>query len=195
MSNNPARARPAMPEPLSDPKADWMATGVPERQTVTSDWLPVEPVPIDGVAVKEIRPVPASSGILTEIWRSEWRLDALAIDQVFQRTLDPAGVTGWHAHAVTTDRLFCAAGRIRLSLYDGRKPSPTYGNLWHRVFGAERPALVVVPPGVWHGIRGLGAVPSLLLNLVDRSYSYESPDHWRLPPDTPLIPFSLLSAG
>jgi dTDP-4-dehydrorhamnose 3,5-epimerase len=95
---------------------------------------------------------------------------------------------------VTTDRLFCAVGRVRLSLFDGRKSSPTYGSLWHRVFGPERPLLVIVPPGVWHGVIGLGSAPSLLLNLVDKAYSYESPDHWRLPPDTPLIPYSLLAA-
>jgi dTDP-4-dehydrorhamnose 3,5-epimerase len=45
---------------------------------------------------------------------------------------------------------------------------------------------------VWHGLKTLGATPSLILNLVDRAYSYENPDHWRLPPDTPEIPFSLL---
>jgi hypothetical protein len=64
--------------------------------------------------------------------------------------------------------------------------------VWHRVFGHERPLLVVAPPGVWHGLKALGATPSLTLNLVDRAYSYETPDHWRLPPDTPEIPFSLL---
>jgi dTDP-4-dehydrorhamnose 3,5-epimerase len=177
----------------SDPPADWMVTGVKDRQTVTADWLPIDQPAIEGVTVKEIRSVPASTGALTEIWRSEWGLDTLPIDQVFQRTIDPGGVTGWHAHALTTDRLFCAFGRIRLSLYDGRKSSPTYGALWHRVFGQERPLLVIVPPGVWHGVAGLGSLPSLLLNLVDRAYSYESPDHWRLPADSPLIPYSLIS--
>src|ERR1041384_6704788 len=126
MANNPARARPAIAKPSPDPKVDWMATGVRDSQTVTSDWLPVHPIPIDGVAVKDIRSVPASSGVLTEIWRSEWRLDALPVGQVSQPPTDRGGVPGWHPHAVTTDRLFCASGRIRLSLYDGRKSSPTY---------------------------------------------------------------------
>ena len=79
-----------------------------------------------------------------------------------------------------------------LGLYDGRKSSPTFGTVWQRVFDHERPLLVVAPPDVWHGLRTLGAVPSLILNLVDRAYAYESPDHWRLPPDSPQIPLSLL---
>ncbi|MEA2891954.1 MAG: hypothetical protein QOI05_2747 [Bradyrhizobium sp.] len=41
-------------------------------------------------------------------------------------------------------------------------------------------------------LKTLRTAPSLTLNRVDRAYSYENPDHWRLPPDTPDIPFSLL---
>lgn len=39
----------------------WMTTGTPDRQTVTSDWLAIDPPPIDGVRIKEIRPVATSN--------------------------------------------------------------------------------------------------------------------------------------
>jgi dTDP-4-dehydrorhamnose 3,5-epimerase len=171
---------------------DWMATGKSDSQTVDQDWNIIGQPRIEGVACKEIRPVTTGKGTLTEVWRPEWALDGFAVGQIFQSLLDPGTVSDWHAHAETTDRLFCAMGRIRLALYDGRKSSPTYGAVWQRVFGHERPLLVVVPPGVWHGLKTLGTTPSLILNLVDRAYAYENPDHWRLPPDTPNIPFSLL---
>lgn len=171
---------------------DWIAAGRRDRQTVDRDWNIVGQPEIEGVVCKEIRPVTTGDGCLTEIWRREWGLDGLAVGQVFQSLLDPGTVTAWHAHAETTDRLFCAMGRVHLALYDGRKSSPTFGAVWQRVFGQERPLLVVVPPGVWHGLKTLGTTPSLILNLVDRAYSYESPDHWRLPPDAPQIPLSLL---
>jgi len=169
-----------------------MSAGKPDRQSVDQDWNVVDQPRIDGVACKEIRPVPTSKGFLTEIWRPEWGLDAAGVGQVFQNVMDPGVVTDWHAHAVTCDRLFCSLGRIRVGLYDGRKSSPTFGATWQRVIGQERPVLVVVPPGVWHAVRVLGTSPALVINLVDRGYSYESPDHWRLPPDTPDIPLSLL---
>ena len=171
---------------------DWMVTGVQDRQSVNADWLAVEEPPIVGVAVKEILPVAASSGYLTEIWRREWVLDQLPVDQIFQRTLEPGEVTGWHAHAVTTDRLFCSAGSVRVSLFDGRKSSSSFGKLWHRIIGEKRPALIVVPTGVWHGVKALSATPALILNIVDQAYGYEFPDHWRLPPDTEHIPFKLV---
>jgi dTDP-4-dehydrorhamnose 3,5-epimerase len=52
-----------------------------------------------------------------------------------------------------------------------------------------RPALVTIPPRVWHAVRNLSSTPSMMLNLTDRAYSYEDPDHWRLPADTDRIPF------
>jgi dTDP-4-dehydrorhamnose 3,5-epimerase len=42
---------------------------------------------------------------------------------------------------------------------------------------------------VWHGIQNLRQSPAVVLNLVDQAYSYEDPDHWRLPWDSPQIPF------
>jgi dTDP-4-dehydrorhamnose 3,5-epimerase len=55
--------------------------------------------------------------------------------------------------------------------------------------GSYRQELVIVPPGVWHGVRNFGPDNAILLNLVDRAYEYTSPDHWRLPIDTDQIPF------
>jgi dTDP-4-dehydrorhamnose 3,5-epimerase len=169
----------------------WMATGIRDGQTVNPDWSLVETAQIEGVVVKEIRPVATATGYLTEIFRSEWQLDGLPVDQVFQRTLEPGAVTGWHAHAVTTDRLFCGVGSVRISLYDGRRSSPTFNTVWHRIVGDRRPAIVVIPPGIWHGVTCLSSQVAVLLNLVDRSYGYAEPDHWRLPPDTEHIPFKL----
>jgi len=174
-----------------DPTRDWLIRGEPDRQTVDESWNPVGVPDIDGVVVKEIRPVTVGNGCLTEIWRDEWGLDQLGVGQVFQRVLDPGLVTGWHAHVRTTDRLFCAAGRIRLTLYDGRRSTATSGAVWQRVFGQERPMIVVVPPGVWHGVTALGQTPAIILNLVDRAYAYDHPDHERLPPDSPLFPVKL----
>ncbi len=57
------------------------------------------------------------------------------------------------------------------------------------VLGLHGPGLVVVPPGVWHGVQNLLNRPSAVVNMPDRAYRYEAPDHWRLPPDTDQIPY------
>jgi dTDP-4-dehydrorhamnose 3,5-epimerase len=159
-----------------------------DAQSVTAEWQFLQSL-IEGVRFKEVRHVPKESGHLTEIWRREWALDAGPVDQVFQVFLKPGGVSAWHTHQKTVDRLFATHGLVKLVLYDARKDSVTQGRLNIFRIGAVRPTLVIVPPGVWHGVENISSEPSLLLNLVDHAYRYEDPDHWRLPMDTDLIPY------
>jgi dTDP-4-dehydrorhamnose 3,5-epimerase len=175
----------------SGPTADWSLVGPRDRQLVGADWVPTNAVPIDGVVTKRMSNVLAADGYLTEIWRPEWELDGLGVGQVFQRVLDAGGASGWHAHGMTTDRLFCSSGRVHLALYDGRRSSSTHGNVADFWFGGEGPATVVVPPGVWHAVRNVGRSPVVYINVVDVAYDYVDPDHYRLPLDTPLIPFTI----
>jgi dTDP-4-dehydrorhamnose 3,5-epimerase len=142
------------------------------------------------VRIREVRNVEKGHGLLTEIFRADWRLDDGVIAQVFQVVLGPAEISAWHAHRRTNDRLFVNRGAVRIVLYDARASSPTHGQLNEFSFGEHRPALLMVPPGVWHGVENLRHEPSAVLNLVDKAYSYDDPDHWRLPVDSPRIPFS-----
>jgi dTDP-4-dehydrorhamnose 3,5-epimerase len=159
-----------------------------DHQSVTRDWHPIQPL-IDGVVVKEVLNVTKNNGILTEVWRADWGLDGLGIGQVFQNYLAAGSISSWHVHRVTTDRIFVNYGLIKVVLYDARKGSSTHGRINEFRLGLVRPAMVVVPPGVWHLVQNLQETPSLLLNLVDRAYDYENPDHWRLPPETTEIPY------
>jgi dTDP-4-dehydrorhamnose 3,5-epimerase len=161
-----------------------------DAQSVTPEWEPRQEL-IQGVRVKEVRNVLRDGGgVMTEIFRRDWAPDGGAVEQVFQSLLLPGVVTAWHAHRFTTDRLFVSQGAFKVALYDGRRRSPTYGLTNEFRFGSARPALLTVPPGVWHGAQNISAQPALLLNLVDRAYSYEDPDHWRLPADTDKIPYA-----
>jgi dTDP-4-dehydrorhamnose 3,5-epimerase len=158
-----------------------------DRQSITADWTPVRQL-IDGVTVVEIRSVPRRGGVLTEVFRQDW-LEHHKIAQVFQVMLSPGTLSAWHAHRHTTDRLFLASGSVTLAVFDSRSESPTAGLVNELHLSIARPQLVVIPPGVWHGIIASGSEPALVLNLPDRAYAYEEPDHWRLPPDTPEIPY------
>ena len=178
------------------PKGDGYLDGAAkDERSISADWVPVQDL-IDGVIVKEVRNVTkASGGYLTEVLRGEWLPDNAAVDQVFQRVLNPGHISGWHVHRTTTDRLFVNWGLVKIVLYDARAASPTHGRINTFTFGIARPALVVVPPGVWHAVQNVSSEPSALLNLVDEAYDYDDPDHWRLPLDTPEIPYSFQTAG
>lgn len=160
-----------------------------DEQSVTADWTVLQDR-IEGVEVIEVRNVIANSGHTTEVVRRDWFGGDLEIDQVFQVTLGPHGISAWHVHLDTTDRLFVNAGQVKIALYDGRAGSPTRGAVNEFRLGDRRPGLLIVPPGVWHGVQNLQGTESRVLNLVDVAYEYEDPDHWRLPPDTAEIPYS-----
>lgn len=160
-----------------------------DGQSITADWNPVTANLITGVKIREVKNVLKNNGYLTEIYRSEWELDDLPVNQVFQVTLHPGGISAWHAHQFTTDRLFVNEGTIKVVLYDGRDNSPTFGQINEFRSGSMRPMLIIVPPGVWHGVYNYGPTPANLLNIVDQSYVYESPDHWRIPSESEEIPY------
>jgi dTDP-4-dehydrorhamnose 3,5-epimerase len=159
-------------------------------QSVSAKWLPTSMRVIDGVEIREVLHVPRDRGYLTEVARTTWLGENNHIDQVFQVVLPAGAVSAWHAHAVTTDRIFVTSGLVRIVLYDRREDSPTEGLLNEFRFGTVRPALVTIPPRIWHGVQNLGGSEASILNLVDRAYTYEDPDSWRVPPDSPEIPFS-----
>jgi dTDP-4-dehydrorhamnose 3,5-epimerase len=163
--------------------------GKKDRQSITADWEFLQQL-IDKVRVKAVRNVVKENGVLTEVYRRDWALDDSGVEQVFQVMLFPGGVSAWHTHQLTTDRLFVHQGIIKVVLYDARQESPTYGRINEFRCGSVRPALIVVPPGVWHGVQNISHEPAALLNIVDRAYTYEDPDHWRLPWDTEKIPYS-----
>ena len=164
-----------------------------DPQTVHADWTPAQEQ-IDGVRVYEVRNVTKGRGQLTEIFRSDWDLDGGEIDQIFQVLLDGGEVSAWHVHRVTMDRLFVNLGAVRIVLYDARSDSPTFGLVNEYRFGLHRPALLVIPAGIWHGLQNLRNTPSTVLNMVDMAYSYENPDQWRLPWDSAEIPYRFMTA-
>lgn len=170
---------------------DWLLPGArQDQESITKDWQPSRLTLIDGVRVREVRPVLTAYGHLTEILRAEWLTDNDRVEQIFASTLQPGGLSAWHAHAETTDRLFVVAGQIRAVLYDSRADSPTRGVVNEIRLGEQRPSLLIIPPKVWHGVQNYCNTTAVLLNAVDHAYRYEGPDHWRVPPDSTTVPYT-----
>jgi dTDP-4-dehydrorhamnose 3,5-epimerase len=166
---------------------------IKDKMSIATDWTPVGQTLIQGVQVKEIKNVIKTNGSLTEIWRKEWQLDATAVDQIFQVSLNPGEISDWHIHEFTTDRIFVNQGSIKIVLYDPNKDSPTYGTINEFNLGLLRPMLIVIPPNVCHAIQNITNQISSLINIVDSAYNYENPDHWRLPSNSELIPYTFKS--
>jgi len=167
-----------------------MLTGAQkETQQVTSDWQKVHEL-IDGVVLREVKHVPRDHGVITESYRSEWDPTGLPVVHIYQSRLFPGAIGAWSCHMRSIDRLFVNQGHLKVVLYDGREDSKTLGRLMELHVGDARPTFLVIPIGVWHGLQNLGASDALVLNFPTRAYDYADPDHYRLPWDSPEIPYS-----
>lgn len=175
---------------VRDSSAEWRLPDCrKDGQQVSSEWVPLEQPRIAGVLVQDVRPVLTGYGHLIELFRSEWAKANAVVDQVFASTLVPGAISAWHAHEHTTDRIAVAHGTLHVVLFDAREDSPTRGMLNQFRVSPLRPALVTIPPRVWHGIQNIGNEPAVVVNAVDRAYDYASPDHWRVPADSDAVPF------
>jgi dTDP-4-dehydrorhamnose 3,5-epimerase len=165
-----------------------------DGQLVTSEWQHVRKV-IDGALVHEVRHVPRDHGVITEVYRPEWDPTGLPVVHLYQSRLFPGAIGAWSCHARSIDRLFINQGHVKVVLYDARDDSPTRGVVMELHAGDARPAFVVIPVGVWHGLQNLGASDALMLNLPTTAYDYADPDHYRLPWDTDQIPYRWVPGG
>lgn len=162
--------------------------GTKDPQTVVAGGGRAAAPNISGVQVHELGNVLTRSGFMTEIFRSDWPVIGISVHQINWVQLNPGAVTDWHAHAKQTDHLIGVGGNIKLALWDGRESSSTYGATDVVRIGALRPVLVIVPPGVWHGLRNESGEPAGYINAIDELYEHDNPDNWRLSPRSTDIP-------
>lgn len=161
------------------------------RQSVTKDWDPINPPPIDGLCVVDVKNVIYKGGVLTELFRSEWFED-FPIRHVIHVSMLAGETTQWHCHKQQRDIIFPVRGQIRIGFFDSRPNSPTMGEGCVLNFNLHRPRYVIVPPGVWHSLKnGNPAEDAAYIVLNDIVYKYEAPDDWTLVKDAPEIPISL----
>jgi dTDP-4-dehydrorhamnose 3,5-epimerase len=165
-----------------------------DPQLISAAWHKMDKL-IDGVVVREVLHVPRDHGIITELYRPEWDPTGFPVVHAYQSRLYPGAIGAWSCHAHTVDRLFINQGNLKVVLYDGRDVSRTAGLVNELYVGDARPALVILPIGVWHGLQNLGDGDALVLNFPSEAYNYADPDHYRLPSDTSEIPYIWNSRG
>lgn len=143
---------------------------------------------IDGVVTKKLRVMPDERGYLMEMLRRDDPFFQ-QFGQVYLSVVNPGVVKGWHYHEVQTDHFVIVRGMAKVVLYDRRDTSPTRGEVNEFFLGDRNPMLVTIPPGVLHGMKGVGTEPAYLINVPTEPYDYESPDEYRVDPRSPDIPY------
>src|SRR3954471_19203358 len=126
-----------LPQPIKDPP------------TVTADGQRLG-TRIEGVEVRRAVTHTDERGTLCEILNPAWNVHPLPLVYVYQFTIRPGKVKGWHVHRLHDDRIFISLGTIKVVLYDTRPESPTY-RMVNEIYRSEHHrSLMVIPAHVYH---------------------------------------------
>ncbi len=136
---------------------------------------------IDGVKIKKLKIIPDERGRLMEILRCDDDIFE-KFGQVYMTTAFPGVVKAWHYHKKQEDNFTCVHGKMRLALYDARKPSPTYGEVNEFVISLDDPMLVTIPKNVYHGFKCVSDCEAIVINTVTLPYNRKKPDEYRIDP-------------
>lgn len=103
--------------------------------------------------------------------------------QINYSVVFPGVIKAWHRHKHQTDYWMVLMGEAKVGLYD-----PEKGEARAIHVGEHNPAVIAIPPGIWHGMTALGGKPCGLLYYVTRKYDPAAPDEERAPYDA--FPFT-----
>ena len=141
---------------------------------------------IDGVQVVTLRRIPDERGTVLHMLR---RTDPhfREFGEIYFSTVYQGVVKGWHRHREMTLNYACPFGRIKLVLFDDREGSPTRGQLQEHFLGPDDYSLVVIPPGVWNGFKGLSEPLALVANCC--THPHDPARSERVDPFSKVIPY------
>jgi dTDP-4-dehydrorhamnose 3,5-epimerase len=141
---------------------------------------------IDGVRIVPLRRIPDERGTIYHMLR---RSDEHFVEfgEIYFASIYEGVVKGWHKHRDMTLNYACVHGRIKLVLYDDREESPTRGALVEVFLGPDDHSLVVIPPGVWTGFKGMSSPFAIVANCC--THEHDPSRTTRLDPFSSDIPY------
>jgi len=149
---------------------------------------PDSPKLIHGVRLQPMTLWPDDRGYFLELQRlgqglaAEFPVETTQISAAYNY---PGSIKAFHYHLHQTDCWVPVMGLLQTALVDLRVGSKTYGVRNTLYAGVLRPWQILIPPGVAHGYKVIGAEPSMLVYLTDRFYNPK--DEGRIPYNDPHI--------
>ena len=144
---------------------------------------------IEGVQVIPLRRIPDERGTIFHMMKCtdpHFR----QFGEIYFSTVYKGVVKGWHRHREMTLNYACIWGRIKLVLYDDRESSTTRGELTEVFLGPDDYSLVVIPPEVWNGFKGMSEPYAIVANCC--THAHDPSRSERMDPSGSDIPYDWL---
>lgn len=141
---------------------------------------------IEGVRVIPLKQIPDERGKIMHMLRcdSEWFVD---FGEIYFSCVYPGAIKGWHIHKKMVLNYAVPFGHIKFVLYDDRPGSPTKGDIQEIFLGPDNYCLVMVPPMIWNGFKGVGPETAIVANCA--SIPHDPVEIDRMDPFDPSIPY------
>jgi dTDP-4-dehydrorhamnose 3,5-epimerase len=118
---------------------------------------------IEGVQIIPLRRIPDERGTIMHMLRvTDPHFQQFG--EIYFSTIYQGIIKGWHLHREMTLNYACIFGRIKLVIYDDREGSATRGELLEIFLGPDNYSLVIIPPDVWNGFKGMSDPFALVAN-------------------------------
>jgi len=142
---------------------------------------------INGVQVIPLKRIPDERGTIMHMMRST-DPHFQQFGEIYFSTIYKDVIKGWHLHREMSLNYACIHGRIKLVLFDDREQSSTRGELMEVFLGPDNYSLVIIPPEVWNGFKGMSDPVSIVANCC--THAHDPSRSSRLDPFDNHIPYN-----
>jgi len=148
----------------------------------------------EGVTFHDVPTHVDQRGSVVELYDVRWNWHPAPLTFAHCFTVRPGYVKGWGLHETHDDRYFILSGELLLVLFDPRPSSSTCGEICEIFLSEFNRRILNIPRYVWHAEQNIGPRDAVVIDFPTAPYVHENPDKFRLPIDTPLIPYSFGNA-
>ncbi|MHA1797991.1 MAG: dTDP-4-dehydrorhamnose 3,5-epimerase family protein [Candidatus Helarchaeota archaeon] len=142
---------------------------------------------IEGVKVIQLRRIPDERGTIYHMLKKD-DPHFIEFGEIYFSSIYKNIVKGWHKHREMTLNYACIYGRVKLVMYDDREDSPTKGEVQEIFLGPDNYSLVIIPPLVWNGFKGMNDPYSIIANCC--THTHDPSRSERLDPFKNDIPYN-----
>jgi len=127
---------------------------------------------IEGVVITPFRKFVDERGWLAEIFRHDELPAAFRPAMAYISVTLPGVLRGPHEHVDQADLFaWVGPGDFKVSLWDNRPDSSTFGNRMEFVMGVNNPGSALIPKGVVHCYRCISQEPGFVINCPNRLFA------------------------
>ena len=139
-----------------------------------------------GVAIHPLAQIKDERGAVMHMLRADQK-EFESFGEIYFSVVRQGVVKAWKRHQRMVQNFAVPVGEIRFVLYDDRSGSPTRGKIQEIVTGADRYALIRIPPLLWYGFQGIATGDSMIANCA--SIPHDPAESENAPPGAQFIPY------